>query len=284
MSVSFDYSGKLVLVTGSTKGIGRTIAEHFIKSGASVVINGRSQETVDAAVAELTKLIAPAADDAKQEDKQVLSGCAADLSTEDGCTKLVEFVGKIGHLDVLINNTGKFTIKDFVDITDAEWMDIFNVNVMSTVRMCRAFLPKMLENAKGGKIVNISSEAGVRSLPHMLHYSVTKAAQLNISRGLAELTKGKDNDVRVNALLPGPTWTPGVEQFIKDWAAERDLGDDLEKATEAFFKEFEPDSIKQKFLSTTEIAEATLWLTSDAASGINGSAFKVEGGIIKIAF
>jgi len=284
MAVSFDYSGKLVLVTGSTKGIGCTIAEHYVKSGASLIVNGRSQETVDAAVAALTKLIVVVADDAKQEDAQTVTGCAADLATEDGCTKLIEFVTKTGHLDILINNTGKFTIKDFVDITDAEWLDIFNVNVMSTVRMCRAFLPKMLENDKGGKIVNISSEAGIRSLPHMLHYSMTKAAQLNISRGLAELTKGVQNDVRVNALLPGPTWTPGVEQFMKDFAKKGNFGEDLDKATEAFFKEFEPDSIKQKFLSTDEIASATLWLTSDAASGINGSAFKVEGGICKIAF
>ena len=265
-----------------------------------MIINSRSQESVEKTLNALKAKYIKDEDSNEGDDEneqksneqspgQRIYGFAADLSKSEDCTKLVEYVDSIGHLDVLINNVGTFTVKDFKEITDDEWLQMFNVNVMSTVRMCRAFLPKMLEidesskRAKGGNIIIISSECGARSLPVMLHYSLTKAAQLNISRGLAEMTKGVEN-VRVNSILPGPTWTKGVEQFMRGFAKNNGYGEDVDAASKAYFKEFEPDSLKQGWLDPLEIANATLYLSSDAASGSNGSAFKVEGGLVKIAF
>eukprot|EP01083_Nonionella_stella_P043840 118326_1 len=293
MSVTYNYSGKLVLVTGSTAGIGKVIAEQYVKYGANVIINSRKQESVDKVVNELTtKYINPeASDETKDKDNdsctQNIYGFASDLSKSEDCNKLIAFVFQTGHLDILVNNIGIFASKPFAQITDDEWTNIFNVNVMSMVRMCRAFLPKMLETdditkkPKGGNIITISSECGVRSLATMMHYSMTKAAQLNVSRGLAELTKGISG-VRVNALLPGPTWTPGVEQYMKGFAKDNGYGDDVDTAIKDYFKEHEPDSLRQNFLDPLEVANACLYVSSDAASATNGAAFKVEGGIVKV--
>jgi len=204
---------------------------------------------------------------------------------------------KIGHLDILINNAGIFGIKTFKDITDDDWLHMYNVNVLSCVRLCRAFLPLMLEFAetendetsndnnnkkkkrKGGNIIMISSEAAVCPVPDMIHYSMTKTCQIAIARGLAELTKGIDG-VRINSLLPGPTWTEGVEEYLRGFCKQKNIATIEEGAIE-YFRSYEPTSLKQKFQPPIEIANACLFLTSDAASGINGSALLCEGGIVR---
>ena len=272
MSVKFDFSGKLVLVTGSTLGIGRAIAEEFIKSGANVIINSRSSKSVNNAVNQLRRKYI------KSGSQQKIYGIPCDLTKSKECNALISKVNNIGHLNILINNAGMFFTKPFENVSDNEWQHIFNTNVMSTVRLSRGFLPNMLK-CKNGVIINISSEAGVRSLPVMIHYSMTKAAQINVGRGLAELTKGIPN-VRVNTILPGPTMTDGVKEYLKGFAKDKGYKS-VNEASTKYFQEFEPTSLKQNFLDPNEIAKVCLFLCSNDASGINGSAIKVEGGIIR---
>jgi len=221
----------------------------------------------------------------KKEEKASpkIYGYAADLTKANEVNEMIAYIDKIGHLDILINNAGAFYVKEFFDLTDEDWTNLFDADVMSGVRLTRHFLKKMLAKddktgvSKGGNVVFISSEAGLRGLPQFIHYTSTKAAQLNIARALAGLTRGIDN-VRVNSLLPGPTWTPGVEEYIKGIAKREDIP--VEEAVTNYFKTYEPDSLKQKFLTAEEVAQACVFLTSDAASAINGCSQKAEGGVI----
>jgi len=174
----------------------------------------------------------------------------------------------------LINNTGIFEVKPFAEITDEEWTRYFNVNILSAVRLSRALLPAMLERDYG-RIVNISSECAIKPLGQMVHYSVTKTALLSLSRALAELTKGKN--VTVNSVLPGPTWTEGVENYFKTLA--EDEGKPIDELTRNYFTEHEPTSLLQRFVDVAEVAEATVYLTSNRA--MNGQGLRVEGGIIR---
>jgi len=287
MACKFDFRGKLVLVSGSTLGIGKAIAEKYVEAGASVIFNGRKQSDCDKLVKEMQakyKINNNKDEEKKDEKAQKIYGIGADLSKADESNYLIKEVSKIGHLDVLINNMGIFYVKDFFEITDEEWANIFNVNVISTVRLCRAFLKPMLEKdpktnkVKGGNIVIISSECGMRGLAHMSHYAATKSAQINIARSLAELTKGVP-EVRVNSLLPGPTWTEGVDEYMKGVAKKNNVN--VEQAIADYFKKDEPASLKQTYLTAEEIADSCLFLSSDGASGINGVAQRVEGGLIR---
>ena len=199
--MELDLKGKRVLVTGSAQGIGRATAASFLAEGAEVVINGLTEAEVAAALADL-------------EPKGKVSGLAADLGTAEGAGALLDFAGTP---DVLVNNVGIFSVKPFAEITDADWLHYLNINLLSAVRMTRAILPAMLARGSGA-IVNLASEAGVKPLPQMIHYSVTKTAMIGLTRGLAELTKG--TGVTVNAVLPGPTWTEGVEAYFHGLARE----------------------------------------------------------------
>jgi len=280
--ISFNFKGKLALVTGSTLGIGYAIAAGYVRSGASVVVNGRDQKVVDATVQKLTPLLS----DAKGGQK--IFGVAGDVGTAAGCKKLVADVEKLGAgpVEFLINNVSIFAAKDFFDNTDDEWENYFQINVMSAVRLSRVYLQSMLKR-NSGRIVIISSECGFCPIPTMIPYSFSKGAQINIARGLAELTHG--TKVTVNSLLPGPTATEGVESYLAgrlplENAALAKAGKPpmtLDQFRDAYCKQTEPTSILERFVVPEEVANATLFLCTAGAVAINGSAQRVEGGIVR---
>lgn len=260
--MELNLKNKLVLITGSTAGIGKGTAVSFLKEGAKVIINGRSEENVNATVKELSAL-------------GTVYGIAADVADKAECEKLINKVNEIGDLDVLINNTGVFTVKPFVDVTDEEWLEYYQINVMSAVRLSRAFLPKMIER-NAGRIINVASEAGIKPYPELIPYGISKTSLITLSRGLAEVAKG--TNVTVNSVLPGPTWTEGFGTFITDLAKEN--GKDLDTFVKDYFKYDQPTSLIQRYATVEEVADTIVFLASDKASAINGAAQRVEGGII----
>jgi NAD(P)-dependent dehydrogenase (short-subunit alcohol dehydrogenase family) len=261
--MKIDLSGKTALVTGSTAGIGHAIARGLAEAGATVAVNGRTQGKVDAAVAAIAKAV-PAAK---------VHGVAADVSTAAGCKTLVSAMPEV---DILINNAGIFEPKGFFDISDDEWSRFFEVNVMSGVRLARACMPGMLKR-NWGRIVFISSESALNIPTEMIHYGMTKTAQLAVSRGLAEMTRG--TAVTVNSVLPGPTMSEGVEAFVKDLAKQS--GQSEEEAAGRFVKQFRPTSLLQRFATVEEVANMVVYVASKEASATNGAALRVEGGIVQ---
>jgi NAD(P)-dependent dehydrogenase (short-subunit alcohol dehydrogenase family) len=261
--MNIDLSGKTALVTGSTAGIGHAIAKGLAASGAGVVVNGRTQGKVDAAVAAITKSVPGAK----------VRGVAADVSTAEGCKALL---AALPDVDILINNAGIFEPKGFFDIPDEDWSRFYEVNVMSGVRLSRGYMPGMLKR-NWGRIVFISSESGLNIPTEMIHYGMTKTAQLAVSRGLAELTRG--TAVTVNSVLPGPTMSEGVETFVRDLAKQN--GQSLEEAASNFVKQHRPSSLVQRFASVEEIANMVVYVSSREASVTNGAALRAEGGIIQ---
>eukprot|EP01031_Cornospumella_fuschlensis_P037580 gene37580-45648_t len=259
-------SGKTCIVTGSTAGIGKGIAKAFLREGAFVFINGRSDQSVKATLASLA-----------DEGYTNTFGVVADISTAEGTESFFAQVDATGRdVDVLVNNMGIFETRDFFEITDEIWMNYFNVNVLSTVRMSRKYLKPMLERNRG-RVIIVSSECGFRPIADMICYSSTKATQINIARGLAELTKG--TNVTVNSLLPGPTATEGLTGYIQGMAQQSNKTE--AEAIADYFKVREPTSLLQRFLTVEEVANVALFLASDLSSGINGAAQKVEGGVIR---
>lgn len=261
--MNIDLSGKKALVTGSTSGIGFAIAKGLAQSGAEVLVNGRSQANVDKAVAAIRQALPKAA----------IQGIAADVSTAKGCERLVAAVPSV---DVLINNAGIFEPKDFFEISDAEWATYFEVNVVSGVRLSRAYMKGMLQRS-WGRIVFISSESGLQIPPEMIHYGVTKTAQLGLSRGLAELTAG--TGVTVNAVLPGPTLSEGAQDFVAELG--RQSGKSAEDAAASFIKQHRPTSLIQRFASVDEVASMVVYAASKEASATNGAALRVDGGVVR---
>src|SRR6202163_448557 len=261
--MKIDLSGKTALVTGSTSGIGHATARGLPAAGADVAVNGRARAKVDAAVAAIAKAVPGAR----------VRGVAADVSTAEGCKTLV---AALPEVDILINNAGIFEPKGFFDIPDQEWSRFFEVNVMSGVRLARAYMPGMLKR-NWGRIVFISSESALNIPKEMIHYGMTKTAQLAVARGLAEMTRG--TAVTVNSVLPGPTMSEGVEAFVKDLA--RQSGQSVEEAASQFIKQFRPTSLLQRFASVEEIANMVVYVASKEAAVTNGAALRVEGGIIQ---
>jgi NAD(P)-dependent dehydrogenase (short-subunit alcohol dehydrogenase family) len=260
--MKIDLSGKTALVTGSTAGIGYAVAKGLAATGAGVVVNGRSKARVDDAVARLAKEVAGGE----------VRGIAADVSSAKGCKELT---AALPDVDILINNAGIFEPKDFFEIPDEDWNRFFEVNVMSGVRLSRAYLQGMLKR-NWGRIVFISSESALNIPTEMIHYGTTKTAQLAISRGLAKLTRG--SGVTVNSVLPGPTMSEGVEGFVKDLA--RQNGQSETEAASQFVKQHRPASLLQRFASTDEIANMVVYVASKEASATNGAALRAEGGIV----
>lgn len=252
---------KLVLITGSGSGIGKATAKIYLQEGARLIVHGLTSAEVSSCVAELSTL-------------GPVKGIAADLTNSDNAARLADFAREQGEVDVLVNNVGIFSVKPFEDLTDDDWMHYFNINVMSAVRMSRIFLPAMLKRG-GGAIINIASEAAVKPLPQMVHYSVTKTAILALTRGMAELTKG--TKVRVNSILPGPTWTEGVEAYFDGLAEQK--GEPLETIVNNYFKSDEPTSLIQRFVQPDEVARMIVTISASTAS--NGAAHKIEGGIVR---
>lgn len=261
--MNIDLSGKTALVTGSTAGIGHAIAKGLAATGADVVLNGRTKAKVDAAAAALAKAM----------PGSKVRGIAADVSTAAGCKALQ---AALPEVDILINNAGIFEPKGFFDIPDEDWSRFYEVNVMSGVRLARAYMPGMLKR-NWGRIVFISSESGLNIPTEMIHYGMTKTAQLAISRGLAEMTRG--TAVTVNSVLPGPTMSEGVETFVKDLAKQN--GQSLEEAAANFVKQHRPSSLLQRFASVEEIANMVVYISSREASATNGAALRAEGGIVQ---
>lgn len=259
--MDLHLNGKTALVSASTEGIGRAIAISLANEGATVYINGRNKEKVQATINELKGTV-----------KGELKEAAFDLSKAEGAEQLIRALPKV---DILINNLGIYEVKDFAAITDQDWIRLFEVNVLSGIRLSRHYFPKMLEQ-DWGRIIFISSESGINIPKEMIHYGMTKSAQLAIARGLAELTFR--TKVTVNSVLPGPTYSPGVEKFVDEVAKSQKIT--KEKAEEQFFKETRPSSLLQRFATTEEVADFVCFVCSEKAAAINGAALRVEGGII----
>lgn len=259
----FDLTGKTALVTGSTAGIGLAIAKGLAVAGATVIINGRKQPSVDAAVKAMHAAVANAK----------VTGIAADVSTAAGCDAVVKAAPAV---DILINNAGIFEPKNFFEIPDADWTRFFEINVMSGVRLSRVYMPAMLK-ADWGRIIFISSESGLNIPKEMIHYGFTKTAQLAVSRGLAELTSG--TGVTVNSVLPGPTRSDGVEDFLS--AMAKDAGVSVDEMAKNFVKEHRPSSLIERFATVEEVANMVVYAASKEASATNGAALRVEGGCVR---
>jgi NAD(P)-dependent dehydrogenase (short-subunit alcohol dehydrogenase family) len=256
--MNLQLEGKRALVTGSTAGIGFAIAEVLTNEGALVIVNGRTQKRVDEALAKL---------------KGKAEGIAADLGTAEGAAIVA---AQYPEVDILVNNLGIFEPKQFEDIPDDDWRRFFEVNVLSGVRMSRQYLPGMKQR-NWGRIIFISSESGVNIPTEMIHYGMTKTAQIAIARGLAETTKG--TNVTVNSVLPGPTASEGVGNFVRDMAAAQKT--DIATVEREFFKSIRPTSLLQRFARTEEVAAMVAFVASPLSSATNGAALRVEGGTVQ---
>jgi NAD(P)-dependent dehydrogenase (short-subunit alcohol dehydrogenase family) len=262
--MQIDLSKRNAIVTGSTAGIGLAIATGLAKAGASVVITGRTQARVDEAIAAVTKDVPNAK----------VSGVAADLGTKEGADALIKAAPQT---DILVNNLGIFEPRDFFEIDDAEWTRFFDVNVISGVRLSRHYAKGMAERG-WGRVQFISSESSIQTPPEMVHYGVTKTAQLAVSRGLAEVLTG--TGVTVNAVLPGPTLSEGVSEFFGKIA--KNGGKTQEEVEAEFIKTHRPTSLIQRLLSVEEVANVSVFLASEQASGTTGASFRVDGGVARL--
>lgn len=257
---------KLALVSGSTAGIGFAIAKGLAGEGARVIVNGRAENRVNAAIHRIRKHNA----DAK------LEGIAADLGSAEGVTQVVR---RFPDVEVLVNNLGIFEPKPFGQISDAEWLRFFEVNVMSGVRLSRAYLPSMTKR-NWGRVVFISSESGVQIPVEMIHYGVTKTAQIAVARGIAETCAG--TGVTCNAVLPGPTASEGVNDFVKSLASQS--GQTREQVEKEFFEKARPTSLLKRFATPDEVAAMVVFICSPLSAATNGAAVRVDGGVVRSPF
>lgn len=261
--MDLQLKGKRALVTGSTSGIGWAIACELVAEGAHVLLNGRAAQRLQQALERMQTAFPGATVDAVQ----------ADLATAAGCQRLLDAAGDV---DILVNNLGIFEPKAFEQIADANWLRFFEVNVMSGVRLARGQLSGMKQRG-WGRIVFISSESGICPQGDMVHYGMSKSAQLSVSRGLAETCLG--TGVTVNAVLPGPTRTEGVGAFFSQLAC--DAGQSLAEAEQAFFKHARPTSLLQRFIEPAEVAALVAYVCSPRAAATNSAALRVDGGVVR---
>ena len=261
--MDLDLKGKTALVTGSTLGIGYAIAKRLAREDADVIVNGRTAKRVEEALARIKTEVTSAK----------VRGIAADLGTVKGCEEIVR---QLPQVDLLINNVGIFEPKPFEKITDADWQKFFAVNVMSGVRLSRSYLPAMKER-NWGRIVFISSESALQIPAEMIHYGMTKTAQLAVARGLAETCSG--TNVTVNSVLPGPTASEGVTDFVADLAKQGKMS--AAEFEKEFFKTVRRSSILQRFIEPDEIANVVAFVCSPLASAINGAAVRADGGVVQ---
>jgi 3-oxoacyl-[acyl-carrier protein] reductase len=262
--VDLHLTGKTALVTASTGGIGYQIAETLAAEGADVVVNGRTQASVDAAVAAIRTAVEAAS----------VRRLVADAGTADGCAAIAE---QFPTVDILVNNLGIYTVSTFLAATDEDWFRIFEINVMSGVRLSRHYLTGMLERNEG-RIVFISSEAALAPALELPHYSATKTMELSVSRNLAELTRG--SKVTVNVVMPGSTRTDGVRKFVQDLYPDLPYDD----AEREYMAHNRSTSIIGRLIDPREIADTVAFVSSDRASAINGAAVRADGGIVRTVF
>lgn len=263
--MDLQLDGRTALVTGSTAGIGLAIAMALAGEKATVIVNGRTSARVDAAVGAIRQRV----------PRGSVRGVAADLATAAGAAKVIAAVPKV---DILVNNLGIYQVKTFDQISDEDWLRIFETNVLSAVRLSRHYLPAMVSSG-WGRILFISSESAVNIPAEMIHYGMTKTAQVAVARGLAELTAG--TAVTVNSVLAGPTRSEGVETFIKQMSADK--GKDVSQFEREFFATVRPTSLLKRFETPEEIAAVVAFLASPLASAVNGAAVRAEGGVVRAA-
>jgi NAD(P)-dependent dehydrogenase (short-subunit alcohol dehydrogenase family) len=262
--MDLQLTNKLALVSGSTAGIGFAIATALAAEGARVIVNGRTESRVAEAHARLKEKV-PGAN---------LESFAGDLSIEAAANELAR---RFPDVEVLVNNLGIFDPKPFVEITDDEWRRFFDVNVVSGVRLSRLYFPGMLKR-NWGRIIFISSESALQVPAEMIHYGMTKTAQIAVARGLAELAAG--TGVTVNSVLPGPTRSEGVEEFV----AKLSGGKPFAEFEKEFFEKVRPNSLIKRFETVEEIASIVTFVASPLSSATTGAAIRAEGGVVKSAF
>jgi NAD(P)-dependent dehydrogenase (short-subunit alcohol dehydrogenase family) len=261
--MNIQLKGKTAIVTGSTAGIGFAIAKGLAESGADVVVNGREQQRVEHAVTQVRATVPEAK----------VKGIAADLGTPEGVARLI---AQVPDADILVNNLGIFEVKQFFEIPDEDWERFFRVNVLSGVRLARHYTQGMVKRG-WGRVMFISSESGIQIPVEMVHYGMTKSAQLAVSRGLAESVAG--TGVTVNAVLPGPTRSEGVETFLEQFAKQS--GKTLEQIEKDFFRNARPSSLIKRFATSEEVANMVVYLASEQASATTGAAVRVDGGVVR---
>ncbi|MFB9909371.1 SDR family NAD(P)-dependent oxidoreductase [Allokutzneria oryzae] len=258
--MNIDLSGRTALVTGSTSGIGYSTAETLARAGATVIVNGRDDQRVKSAVERL----------AESTGSSSVRGAAADIGTEEGANALLAAEPDV---DILVNNAGIFAPAGVFEIPDAEWLRFFEVNVLSGIRLARHYTPRMVERG-WGRVIFVSSESSIQVPTEMVHYGMTKTAQLAVSRGMAQSVAG--TGVTVNSVLPGPTLTPGVEEFIRSLN-----GADVpfEEAERQFMAKDRPTSLLGRLIRPQEVANLITYVASDLASATTGGALRVDGGV-----
>ncbi len=261
--MDFKLTSHIALVSGSTAGIGLAIATTLAQEGATVIVNGRTTERVDGAIAQIKQTVT----DAK------VQGVVADLGTQAGASELFK---QVPEVDILVNNLGIYGAKAFEEISDDEWMKFLEVNVISGVRLSRHYLPLMLKK-NWGRIIFISSESALNIPAEMIHYGVTKTAQLALARGLAETTVG--TNVTVNSVLPGPTRSEGVEDFIQGLAKDQSITP--AQVEQEFFEKTRPSSLIKRFATPAEVAALVAFVASPLSSATNGAALRVDGGVVR---
>lgn len=261
--MNIDLSGRIAVVTGSTAGIGYAIARGLARAGAEVVVNGRTAAAVNEAVSRLNAEV----------DQANVRGVAADVGTADGCAELV--AGQ-PSADILINNVGIYGLQDFFETPDSEWTRYFEINVMSGVRLARAYLPGMMQR-RWGRVVFVSSESALNIPADMIHYGFTKTAYLSISRGLAKRAAG--TGVTVNAVLPGPTLSDGLQAMLQE--EQKASGLSLEETAAAFVMRHRPSSLIQRAAAVEEVANMVVYVASPQASATTGAALRVDGGVVE---
>lgn len=262
--MKIDLSGKSAFVSGSTKGIGFACAQALLEAGASVWLNGRSEGSVERAVEKIAEDLRPK-----------VNSFVGDLGESQTREKLFK---QLPSVDILINNAGIFEPIPFFEIDDEQWNEMFRVNVLSGVALSRHYVPKMQEN-QWGRVIFVSSESGIQIPPEMVHYGMSKAAQLAVSRGLAESVSG--SGVTVNSILPGPTLTEGVSEFLKKVGGYEEITPEVERD---FIQENRPSSLLGRLARPEEVASMAVYLCSPQASATSGGALRVDGGVVRAAY
>jgi NAD(P)-dependent dehydrogenase (short-subunit alcohol dehydrogenase family) len=261
--MDLQLSDKTALVTGSTAGIGFATVASFVQEGAAVVVSGRSQKRVDDAIDRIRA----------EHNHGRVTGIAADLGTRKGVDLIT---ASLPQVDILVNNLGIFEPKPFAEIPDEDWLRFFEVNVLSGVRLSRFYLPGMLKR-NWGRIVFISSDSALNIPVEMIHYGMTKTAQLSLARGLAEMTAG--TSVTVNSVLAGPTRSEGVERFLQEIAKAQ--GSSTAAVEQEFFRSARSSSLLKRFATPREVAVMVVYVCSPLASATNGAALRVDGGVVR---